>query len=71
MAKKKAARKARRKATKDLTASRKARGTTGGASFMPEVNDEVVVTFKPGALRAGAVVGNLWNGSDKPPTSKG
>ena len=69
MAKKKPARKARRKATKDLTAtSRKARGTTGSASFMPEVNDEVVVTFKPGALRAGAVVGNLWNGSDKPPS---
>jgi hypothetical protein len=45
MAKKKAARKTRRKATKDLTAwSRKARDAKGGAT--------------------------LWNGSDKPPTSK-
>jgi Type VI secretion system/phage-baseplate injector OB domain len=56
VAKKKAARKTRRNATKDLT----------GATFKPEVDDEVVLAFQPGALRAGAVLGNLWDGSDKP-----
>ena len=66
MAKRKTARKTRRKATKDLTARGRARSAKGGATFKPEVDDEVVVAFQPGALRAGAVLGHLWNGSEKP-----
>jgi hypothetical protein len=69
--KKKAARKARRKPAKDLTATTgKVRGARGGATFRPEADDEVLVAFQSGTPRAGVVVGTLWNGSDKPPASR-
>ena len=71
MARKKAARKTRRKATKDLPATRKSRSVKGGVSFTPEAGDEVVVAFQSGSVSAPVVLGNLWNGSDTPPTSSG
>jgi len=72
MARKKAIGKTPRKATKDLPATgRKSRSVKGGVSFTPESGDEVVVAFQSGAVRAPVVLGNLWNGSDTPPTSGG
>lgn len=37
-----------------------------GTSFMPEVNDEVLVAFEHGDFRRPYVIGSLWNGQDKP-----
>ena len=31
--------------------------------------DEVLVTFQPGETRSPYVVGTLWSGSDRPPTT--
>ena len=34
---------------------------------LPEVNDEVLVTFIHGDMRVPVVLGGLWNGVDVPP----
>ena len=38
--------------------------------YMPEKDDEVLVAFESGDPRRPFVIGALWNGNDKPPTSK-
>jgi uncharacterized protein involved in type VI secretion and phage assembly len=38
-----------------------------GAYFLPEVDDEVLVSFEHGDLRFPYVLGALWNGKDAPP----
>lgn len=40
-----------------------------GAYFLPEVNDEVLVAFDHGDIRFPYILGSLWNGQDKPPTT--
>ena len=42
-------------------------GNNRGAFFIPDVGDEVLVTFTNGDARYPIVVGSLWNGADKPP----
>jgi uncharacterized protein involved in type VI secretion and phage assembly len=42
---------------------------TSLASFVPDVNDEVLVAFEHGDVRSPVIVGNLWNGTDRPPSS--
>ena len=42
-------------------------GNNRGAWFLPEVNDEVLVAFEHGDVRAPYVLGALWNGQDAPP----
>jgi uncharacterized protein involved in type VI secretion and phage assembly len=44
-------------------------GNNRGSWFIPDVNDEVLVTFEAGDPRRPYVIGGLWNGSDKPPDS--
>jgi uncharacterized protein involved in type VI secretion and phage assembly len=44
-------------------------GGNRGSWFIPDVNDEVLVTFEGGDPRRPYVIGGLWNGSDKPPDS--
>ncbi|MCE1255249.1 MAG: VgrG-related protein, partial [Anaerolineae bacterium] len=44
-------------------------GSAGGVMFLPEVNDEVLVTFEHGDINAPYVVGLLWNGKDRPPSA--
>ncbi|TDV54774.1 VgrG-related protein [Actinophytocola oryzae] len=39
---------------------------SGGGVFSPEVNDEVLVGFEQGSLDRPYVLGNLYNGVDKP-----
>lgn len=46
-------------------------GHTGGAVWIPEVNDEVLVAFEHGDIRRPYVVGNLYNGMDKPNEGSG
>jgi uncharacterized protein involved in type VI secretion and phage assembly len=46
-----------------------AAGGQRGLWLMPQVDDEVLVGFEGGDVRAPYVVGSLWNGSDKPPAS--
>ncbi len=41
-------------------------GNNRGASFLPEVNDEVLVAFEQGDWRRPYVLGLLHNGVDKP-----
>ena len=41
-------------------------GPDSGVSFMPEVNDEVLVAFEFGDVRRPVVIGGLHNGKDKP-----
>jgi len=40
-----------------------------GAFFMPEPEDEVLVAFENGHVDRPYIVGFLWNGQDKPPSS--
>jgi uncharacterized protein involved in type VI secretion and phage assembly len=40
-------------------------GNNRGAWFLPEVDDEVLVAFEHGDVRAPYVLGALWNGVDK------
>jgi uncharacterized protein involved in type VI secretion and phage assembly len=42
-------------------------GPAYGALFLPEVNDEVLVSFEQGDFARPYVVGGLYNGRDKPP----
>jgi uncharacterized protein involved in type VI secretion and phage assembly len=45
-------------------------GSKRGGSFIPEVNDEVLVAFEHGDMRSPFIIGGLWNGQDKPPEPK-
>lgn len=42
-------------------------GKERGFYFLPEVEDEVLVSFEHGDVRFPFVLGALWNGQDKPP----
>lgn len=42
-------------------------GNDRGSLFIPEVNDEVLVAFHMGELRAPIVIGTLWNSKSKAP----
>ena len=44
-------------------------GNKRGAFLMPDVNDEVVVTFANGDPRSAIVIGTLWNGQQEIPES--
>lgn len=44
-------------------------GDNRGSWFMPDVDDEVLVVFEGGDVRWPCVIGGLWNGRDRPPTS--
>lgn len=44
-------------------------GNNRGTWFIPDVNDEVLVSFESGNPRRPYVVGVLWNGVDAPPES--
>lgn len=44
-------------------------GNQRGLYFLPEVDDEVLVTFEQGDLRFPYIIGALWNGKDKPPVT--
>ena len=44
-------------------------GNGRGFEFIPEVNDEVLVTFEQDDTHRPFVLGALWNGKDKPPES--
>ncbi len=43
-------------------------GNDRGSWYMPEIGDEVLVSFEHGDVQHPFVVGFLWNGKDKPPT---
>jgi hypothetical protein len=66
------ARKRRRKtkATRpaDLPVKRKRAPKVKGAE-RTKASDEVLVAFQPGRLRSPVVLGGVWDGADKPPTS--
>ena len=42
-------------------------GSNRGMFFLPEVNDEVLVTFEHGDFTRPFILGALWNGLDSPP----
>jgi len=44
-------------------------GNNRGSWFVPDANDEVLVTFEAGNPRRPYVLGGLWNGRDAPPAS--
>ena len=44
-------------------------GNDRGSWFVPDVSDEVIVTFLGGDTRHPIVIGSLWNGQDTPPES--
>lgn len=44
-------------------------GNNRGSWFIPDVNDEVLVSFAAGDPRWPFVLGGLWNGRDTPPES--
>jgi uncharacterized protein involved in type VI secretion and phage assembly len=44
-------------------------GNNRGSWFIPDVNDEVLVSFEGGDPRRPYVLGGLWNGKDQPPQS--
>jgi uncharacterized protein involved in type VI secretion and phage assembly len=44
-------------------------GNNRGAWFIPDVHDEVLITFEGGDPRRPFVLGGLWNGKDAPPES--
>src|SRR5437016_14680683 len=45
-------------------------GNGYGAFFIPEVSDEVLVAFIHGDMRQPIILGGLYNGQDKPPSSR-
>ena len=44
-------------------------GKNRGAFLMPEIDDEVLVSFEQGDINHPYIVGFLWNGVDTPPES--
>jgi uncharacterized protein involved in type VI secretion and phage assembly len=46
-------------------------GNGRGSYFLPEVDDEVLVSFEHGDVRSPYIVGALWNGKDAPPADNG
>jgi uncharacterized protein involved in type VI secretion and phage assembly len=46
-------------------------GADRGAFFLPDVGDEVLVTFVHGDTRLPVVIGGLWNGRDSAPEELG
>lgn len=44
-------------------------GSSRGAFFMPEIEDEALVCFDQGDINHPYIIGYLWNGVDKPPES--
>ena len=44
-------------------------GNNRGSWFVPDVDDEVLVSFEAGDVRRPFVLGGLWNGVDAPPES--
>lgn len=44
-------------------------GNDRGFYFLPEVDDEVLVAFEQGQVEFPYILGALWNGKDKPPTT--
>jgi uncharacterized protein involved in type VI secretion and phage assembly len=44
-------------------------GAGRGSYFLPEVDDEVLVSFEHGDVRSPYIVGALWNGKDSPPAN--
>lgn len=44
-------------------------GNNRGTWFLPEIGDEVLVTFLEGDPDRPVVIGSLWNGQDAPPTT--
>lgn len=44
-------------------------GNNRGSWFIPDVGDEVLITFEAGDTRRPYVIGGLWNGRDAPPQS--
>ena len=44
-------------------------GNNRGSWFVPDVDDEVLVSFESGDVRRPFVLGGLWNGQDSPPES--
>jgi hypothetical protein len=53
----------------DLPVKRKKATKVKGAD-RARAADEVVVAFQSGSARPPVVLGDLWDGSDKPPTSR-
>lgn len=45
-------------------------GNGYGAFFVPEVGDEVLVSFIHGDMRMPIIIGGLYNGKDKPPSAR-
>lgn len=45
-------------------------GNDYGTFFIPEVGDEVLVSFIHGDMRQPIVLGGLYNGQDKPPSAR-
>jgi uncharacterized protein involved in type VI secretion and phage assembly len=45
-------------------------GTERGTYFMPQAEEEVLVAFNHGDVRAPYIVGSLWNGRDKAPAKE-
>jgi uncharacterized protein involved in type VI secretion and phage assembly len=46
-------------------------GKDRGAFFIPDVDDEVLISFLAGDSRFPIVMGSLWNGNDTPPEQLG
>jgi uncharacterized protein involved in type VI secretion and phage assembly len=44
-------------------------GNNRGSWFIPDVDDEVLISFEAGDPRRPVVLGSLWNGKDTPPES--
>lgn len=44
-------------------------GNGRGLYFLPEVDDEVLISFEQGLVEMPYVMGSLWNGVDQPPES--
>lgn len=44
-------------------------GNNRGSWFIPDIGDEVLISFEAGDTRRPYVIGSLWNGVDAPPES--